>query len=134
MSIENASADPLVQAAVKRLGELQQQVAVLKRFLADYTSETKPAGQPRLKRDSGRVLATLRAVHDILHANGNPMNRTRLMQALNAAGIETPGREPEKNLGTLIWRSKRFVRLPDGYWPIYGPNSFDDHDKMVGGL
>jgi hypothetical protein len=54
----------------------------------------------------------------VLIKHGAPMNRYRLVEAIEREGHPIPSSDKARYVGTILWRHKdRFVNLPDfGYW------------------
>lgn len=69
-------------------------------------------------RSPTRELAKKIARAAILKA-GRPLTRSRLVAAFAEAGEPVGGQDPNKNMGTIMWRLQTdFVNLPGaGYWP-----------------
>lgn len=58
-------------------------------------------------------------VRDILIAEGHPMTRGMLVAALVDSGFTVGGVQPNRNMGTIMWRLRdRFTNIEgEGYWP-----------------
>lgn len=78
-----------------------------------------------------------REVEQLLGRVGRPMKRGAIVEALAEQGFDVPGKDKNKNLGTILWRHKeKFVQLPKlGYWlrdaelpGVYTPGDLDYED------
>ena len=142
--------------ALSRIVKLRQEIETLEQFIthADAASplleaEDKAAtlpvrpkppgaagGPKRLKkvviRKAPRVSANppfsqiVDAAIEIVRANGRPMSRRQLYQALEKRGLKVVGQDPLKALGTILWRDRERIKTLDdgrGYWPVGDPIS-----------
>ncbi|WP_152046743.1 hypothetical protein [Aureimonas psammosilenae] len=70
-----------------------------------------------------------RFARETLLAEGKPMKRGQLVRAILKRGLPLAGRDPSKNLGTILWRHRdQFINLEHlGYWPrdIALPGAYD---------
>ena len=81
------------------------------------TQRETPNPSPRARNAiAPRDLAL--AAKDVLLAAGKPMKRGDIVQELSRRGIEIAGKDPNKNLGTILWRHQEmFVTVNAlGYW------------------
>lgn len=76
------------------------------------------------------------AAKEILAESPRPLKRGELVAALEARGVPVSGTNPNKNLGTILWRRRNeFVHLNNlGYWladrelpQVYSPGQDRDH-------
>ena len=138
--------DPVYEAAVKRLDELQKEVAPLKEFVDLYrrtrhqlgldgieAQETNSEPSTKLKpkkrvlirkkpsaitRTSPRPEEVVAHAIVVLSEAGRPLSRRQIYDRLAAKGVRVEGSDPIKALGTMLWRAnKRLVQLDGfGYW------------------
>ncbi|NEI50525.1 hypothetical protein GR217_22840 [Rhizobium leguminosarum] len=47
---------------------------------------------------------------------GHPLSRRDILSFALREGVELPSPDPAQFLGRVLWRSKEFVRMSDGYW------------------
>lgn len=127
---------------IQRRHELQQELKVLNEIIHGYerlqelrsaglarepvpdqTSEAAPSRRRERNVYSPRQLAGLARV-EILK-RGRPMTRGELVDAFEAEGIPLVGRDPARNVGTIMWRFRNeFLNVPgQGYWPKDVPNA-----------
>lgn len=127
---------------IQRRYELQQELKVLNEIIHGYErlqelrsgglardpalDQIAEAAPPRRRERnvySPRQLAGLARV-EILK-RGRPMTRGELVDAFKAEGIPLVGRDPARNIGTIMWRFRdEFLNVPgQGYWPKDVPNA-----------
>lgn len=132
----------VVEIARKKAAELEREAKELRQFIATYEAlsgeksgenaasiaDTQPdhadnsgpqvADSPPRKRGdkpSRIVSAAISAVTE----RGEPMTRSQLVKALENEGLVIGGTDKNKNMGTILWRSKKFENVEGkGYWPI----------------
>jgi hypothetical protein len=128
--------DKAYRNAMKRRQELQAELREIDHFLdlwkryagtepeqfplADTFGGVAPAPAQRSEQRtqlSREELAPL--IRAVLIEHGRPMRRGQLVTALIDRGIHIGGIDPNKNLGTIMWRLRdRFTNLEGyGYWP-----------------
>lgn len=126
--------DDIVLVATARRKALLKEVARIDDFLsmAEALRLSKPDGSSeelwrlleaareslKAATGSGDVVAK---VEQILRAAGRPLSRGELHKRLLIAGVQVPGEDPVKNLGTMLWRSRRFDNTGRRYWFIDEP-------------
>jgi hypothetical protein len=124
----------ILQLAAARRKALLEEVARIDEFLSmaksilsgqsDGSSEVfwrtlEAAREPaKVATGSGDVVAK---VEQILRAGGRPLSRGELHKRLLIAGVQVPGEDPVKNLGTMLWRSRRFDNTGRRYWFVDEP-------------
>ena len=149
------------QNALKRRGELRQQLTEVEQKLAEverfireyheYSGSSEPPKTPTRKprppdsRSPAEIAALrkmapnppseeiARAVELILNDRGHPMTRGKLTKELSERGINLVGRDPTNVLGTLLFRLReRFVNIPKyGYWIADRPWAQADYDPST---
>jgi hypothetical protein len=116
----------VIDSAKKKLAEAEAAVAHWRAFIAtyedlagknpvdnvasnDFDQLLIPTASPAEVIDSAK--AVIREV-------GRPLTRSQLVKLLTDRGLNLPGKDKNKNLGTIIWRSKQFENIDGvGYWP-----------------
>jgi len=118
----------LTEKARNRLKEIEQEAERLRVFLAvagelegdestvdEHDSSSKLASSDS---DTASPSEIIEAVRLLIEEKGRPLGRGPLVKALRAKGLNLPGADPAKNVGTVIWRSKQFDNIAGfGYWP-----------------
>lgn len=114
------SNDVLILAKQRR-AELQAELTIIERFIRTY-GELK-AEYPDLLRAPRKSLRSKKkkemldfVVGEILHAN-RPLTRNEVLKIVEDAGHVVEGGDKSRVLGTILWRSGRFVNHDPGYWP-----------------
>lgn len=71
---------------------------------------------------------------------GRPLTRTELLRMMDAEGITLTAKDPARRIGRVLWKSREFVSVPEGYWisdrdiasatrgPRQGPSTTKSHD------
>ena len=107
----------LLANARRALARHKEQIAVLEKFLADYSADAVP---PRKKQlTSGQNANILILCTEVLRAAGQPLPASAVLRRLRAAGYpEIPGDYSRPQLTTAFIRSGRFTNVKGrGYWP-----------------
>ncbi|GAB5349094.1 hypothetical protein [Alteriqipengyuania sp. 357] len=132
----------VVEIAREKLAELEIEAERLRQFIATYEalsgaeSEVRNASAPvsqlgtnddskagaidspspkRGDKPSKIVKAAIQAIRD----RGSPMTRSELVGTLENQGMVIGGADKNKNMGTILWRSKKFENVEGhGYWPL----------------
>lgn len=124
----------IVEIARQKLLEAEAEVERLRTFLRTYADL---AGQEAV--DGGSLSSDSRADEStaspaeivesaiaLMKERGRPMSRSQILKALQSQGLNIPGKDATKNIGTVIWRSKKFDNIAGhGYWP-------KEFDRWVG--
>jgi hypothetical protein len=123
------------QDALRRRDELRKQLADIEEFIRIWDryfgteAERSPAPPPTKVAPStnGRAAPTrspTRAIageiaRRVILAKGLPMTRGELVAAFSREGMPIAGENPNKNMGTIMWRMRdRFTNIEGrGYWP-----------------
>jgi hypothetical protein len=126
--------DDVLKLATARRKALLQEVARIDDFLsmAKALRSTKSDGSSRsfwqileAAREPATVATSaadvIAGVEQILRAAGQPLSRGELHDKLLIAGVQVPGEDPVKNLGTMLWRSRRFDNTGRRYWFVDEP-------------
>ena len=122
----------IIAKAEARRAELKQELAKLDEFVSMYhtldgaitpplprtIAATTYTPSPQRGTPHSKVIDTAKK---IVVEKGVPLTRTQLVQALEARGMNIGGTDKSKNMGTIIWRSKAFDNVGDGYWPKGAP-------------
>ena len=125
------TARELLAKALRRQRELRFELETLERMINGYRrlqalQDGNPNadqlhlwhGRSRRALKSEEVGAILDEVRRVILRHAKPMTRAELVDALEARGLQLPGADPKKVLGTNIWRSGKFQHIEgQGYWP-----------------
>jgi hypothetical protein len=79
------------------------------------------------EREGSAASAIRSFVREVLWREGRRLNRAEILELMNQAGIKIQAKVPIKRIAKVMWSSKEFVNVGDGYW-IAGeriPNSQD---------
>lgn len=145
--LEDPGMDQAYQKALKRRDTLRRELQEVEQFLllwhrvigteAEHSSQSEdaqPDGHPAAPvsvpaRSSARSQSPpLRSpsrqhardiARRVILAKGLPMTRGELVAAFEAEGAPIAGRDPNRNVGTIMWRLRSdFVNIEGhGYWP-----------------
>lgn len=114
----------LMLQRIKSAIETYEKIRVLKADLAsaDIASIVSPeaAANPQTRRRNELPPARLAEIaREIILEAGKPQTRSEIAAAMKERGITLVGRDPAKNIGTILWRYRaEFENIPDqGYWP-----------------
>lgn len=120
----------VIEKARERIAEIKAELADLERFVAVYdrlneNAEKKESGgagenaESRREKPHAKPAQVVRVAIQTLQRNGRPMTRTELVKSLEDQGLSIGGKDKSKNMGTMLWRSKKFENIEGrGYWPI----------------
>jgi len=121
----------VVEIAKKKLREAEAEVERLRTFLATYADLTghDPVENESHGSKSGDVSAPTASPAQIVESSlaamkelGHPLSRSQILKILKNKGLNIPGKDATKNIGTVIWRSKLFDNIAGaGYWPKDAP-------------
>lgn len=123
----------VIAKAKAQIAEHEAQIVRLLEFIAvhrelegDDTAMVAPPPRRTAQAKSGRGGAApakkvVDAAKKIILKAGKPMTRFELLPALQEAKVIVGGKEPTRNLGTIMWRSKTFQSTGEGYWPLGVP-------------
>lgn len=115
-----------VEIARKKLAELERDAEELRTFLRVHASLMgENAGESESSSDeasAGEGTASPAQIIDssrvLMREMGHPLSRSKLVRLLTEKGLKLPGEDKAKNVGTVIWRSKKFDNIAGlGYWP-----------------
>jgi len=123
--------DEKYEKAIRRRQELRRELDEVEAFIRLYeklflarqgsgTASPPPeAGRRRPERNVFPPQKLAELAREEILARGHPMTRGELAEALELRGIPLAGKDPSKNLGTILWRFQdRFLNIPGrGYWP-----------------
>lgn len=124
----------VVEIAKEKLEKLEKQASELRKFIALYSrlsgdsAEDDEAPFDDDSSESGTYRRTA-SPSDIVESatlemreRNHPLTRSQIVKYLTKRGLNLPGADKNKNVGTVIWRSDKFDNIPgEGYWP----KSFD---------
>jgi len=141
--------DTPYQHAIRRREELRKELAEIEEFIRLWTklfgTETEreatvlpPATASQLsqwntaRRQPTKSPTRSRAAEvarEAILAKGAPMTRGELILAFQERGMPIAGKDPSRNMGTIMWRLReKFVNFEgEGYWPrdvAYPPLGF----------
>lgn len=113
-----------LQAELKRVEDYVSLHEQLFGTSAKEGSQSQPA--PRMRQRN--IFAPERLTElarEIILSRGRPMTRSQIAEAIIERGFPLGGRDPVKNLGTILWRFRdAFANIPRyGYWPRDVPNA-----------
>ena len=126
-----SSQPQVVEKAKERLREIEAEAARLKTFIAVYEDLSgEKVVDNSAHADSDEATATpaqiVESARAAMRELGRPLSRSRLVKVLQEKGLNLPGEDKAKNVGTVIWRSKQFDNIAGhGYWP-------KDFDRWMG--
>jgi hypothetical protein len=124
--------------AQERLRKIEQEVADLRKFIAMYqelagaspvanaeqgpkTEDSKPHKTKPVRPRSARIwkpAEVVKMAEVAMKEAGKPLTRGELVDALEKKNVTIGGTDKPRNMGTIVWRSHKFVNIPDhGYWP-----------------
>jgi hypothetical protein len=117
----------VIEKAKQRLAELEAEAEQLRTFIKVYvdlsgdkklrvvSSGTQMGVDSEDYASPGEIVA---GAIQLMKERGRPLSRSRLVKLLTENGLKLPGQDKSKNVGTVIWRSKRFDNIAGfGYWP-----------------
>lgn len=127
--------DYVLEKAEERLRTLDLEAVRLREFIATYRELVGPdegeSGRANIAHNNvvenaGGVESRKASAKEVVDAaerfiseRMRPMTRTELVSAMDENGIVIGGTDKSKNMGTIIWRSKRFTNIDgEGYWPV----------------
>jgi hypothetical protein len=136
-----AMSEIALKTAIARREKLLREIEKLDAFIELYhelTEETHGGSAPDLLAtapDGSKIAVQVKSyqrdvprikprnlppvVREILVANGRPMTRTQIIEALKGKGITMPAQDEARYLGTILWRFRNdFINIDgEGYWP-----------------
>lgn len=129
----------IIEKARARRGELMLEVGRIDELLARHRSLAAemaailsgPDATPRARKratsqetdgrkrgpNGGRPDAIVAFAKAAIIEAGRPLTRSDLIPLIEAQGELVGGTDKARNLGTILWRSKRFNSTGEGYWP-----------------
>lgn len=116
----------VIEKAKERLAELDAEAEKLRTFLRVYAdlSGDKSSAELAAGEESGDDFDTaspseiVESAKALMKEHRRPLSRSRLVKLLTQRGLKLPGKDKDKNVGTVIWRSKQFDNIAGkGYWP-----------------
>ncbi len=123
----------VIAKAMAQIAEHEAHIVRLREFITihrelerDGAEEAPPLPRPAAKSMAARgspapARKIVNAAKKIILEAGKPMTRFELLPALQEAKVMIGGKEPTRNLGTIMWRSKTFESTGQGYWPVGVP-------------
>lgn len=120
----------VIEKARERMAEIKAELADLEQFVAVYerlndargkndSAATGGNAESVRKKPHAKPAQVVRVAIQTLQRNGRPMTRTELVESLESQGLSIGGKDRSKNMGTMLWRSKKFKNIDGkGYWPI----------------
>ncbi len=120
----------VVEKAREKLRELEEEVEKLRLFLSVYEeleddesvdkripNESRSSTEP-LPEPHASPAEIVESARRLMREKGRPLTRSQLVMLLTERGLRLGGGDKNKNLGTVIWRSKQFDNIAGvGYWP-----------------
>lgn len=113
----------VVEIAKKKLVELEVLAEELRTFLAVHAKLSGAEIQdsvspPEDDADTAAPAEIVESAVTLIREHRRPLSRSRLVKLLTEKGLNLPGADKNKNIGTVLWRSKRFDNYSGfGYWP-----------------
>jgi hypothetical protein len=124
----------LIEKAREKLRELELEAEQLRTFIRVYAHLTgdksvdnesvAPHIDAESNSETGKSGTTatpteiVETARELMKERGRPLTRSELLKALREKGLNLPGKDATKNIGTVIWRSKKFDNIAgEGYWP-----------------
>lgn len=124
----------VIEKARQKLRTLEAEAERLRTFIRVYADLTgdETVDNESSGRDSRSATASdseedtptaspaeiVAAARELMKQRGRPFTRSQLLKILREQGLNLPGKDATKNIGTVIWRSKQFDNIAGaGYWP-----------------
>ncbi len=120
----------VVEKAKERLAAIEAEAEKLRTFLRMYADLSgvdigdivSGAGVPSNEADDESGTASPSEIVEqakvLMREQSRPLSRSMLVKLLTEKGLKLPGTDKNKNVGTVIWRSKQFDNIAGlGYWP-----------------
>ena len=116
----------VIEKAQERLRKIEAEAEEIRTFLRVYAAleGDKAVDNESRSEDLGDAAPTAKpgeiveSARELIRERGRPMTRSQLLKALREKGLNLPGKDATKNIGTVIWRSKQFDNIAgEGYWP-----------------
>ncbi|TPL94768.1 hypothetical protein [Mesorhizobium sp. B2-3-10] len=110
-------APTLAEGATRHRNAVRLMKRLRYRQIVATTPPSKRADRPTRNLPKSRMEPVVRA---LIAEQQKPMTRTQIAEALELKGIPVAGADPNKAIGTILWRMRdKFVNLLGwGYWPI----------------
>lgn len=110
-----------IEAIEGRLIELRRARALVVGERSVDSEQHLPPGKESTKEitelRNGSLAALVRdCAADALRGAGRPLNRVELLELVRANGVQVDGKDPAKRVGRIMWSSKQFQHVGDGYW------------------
>ncbi|HEX8194183.1 MAG TPA: hypothetical protein VF552_14915 [Allosphingosinicella sp.] len=116
----------VIEKAQERLRAIETEAEEIRTFLRVYAAlqgdkavDNESANEESVS--SARTASPAEIVDSakaLIRERGRPMTRSQLLKSLRDKGLNLPGKDATKNIGTVIWRSKQFDNIAgEGYWP-----------------
>lgn len=134
----------IIEKARIRLKEIEEEAERLRVFLAvadelradnpvDESESSVRDKSPDDDPDSATPAEIVEQVRRLIEEKERPLGRGALVKILRARGVKLPGKDPAKNVGTVIWRSKQFDNIAGhGYWPKDMPRWIGQRQRELG--
>ncbi len=137
----------VIEKARTKLAQLEAEAARIRDFIAVYEALAvndsvdigdsveaemiSAKGKVTGKKTGDRAEKIVKMAKIVLRERQRPMTRSELVQALEARGLVIGGSDKNKNMGTVLWRSKEFTNIEgEGYWPKDVPTSNSSPDDL----
>jgi hypothetical protein len=116
-----AAVEAEMAALAKEAERLRGFLAVAEDLESNIEAEPRPVGRSDPASEDKREHSPPGAVEseavEIIKAAGRPVARAEMVAELQRRGIVLGGKEPRRNLSTILWRSKAIKNINGvGYW------------------
>lgn len=105
------------------LDALRARRAELKKELRELTQLIALGTRYATRGETSRPSVVADAVHALLCAAGEPMQRGDIVRALEAQGVRLPSVDKARYVGTIIWRDKRVISAGQQGYVVKEPPS-----------
>ena len=118
--------DDIIEKARKSLANLEVRAEELRIYLRVHEALTgdkvgdNVTGGVNAEDDPGTATPAqiVESAKAVMKERWRPLSRSMLVKLLTEKGLNLPGQDKNKNVGTVIWRSRQFDNLSGhGYWP-----------------
>jgi hypothetical protein len=103
------------QRPVSQLAKQTPQVA------SRGSTPRKPPTRPYKEREGSAASIIRSFVRNELREAGHPLTRSEILDRLTRAGIKIDAKVPIKRIAKVMWNSREFVNVGDGYWAAGEP-------------
>ncbi len=105
-----------IDARLKALARFRAQLIPLAGLAPQGTGEDSVAGQGVAEPPGNMSRRIREATRRFLQECGAPMGRKEILRRLAADGVVVTGADAGRTVSKVLWRSRDFVHVGDGYW------------------